>query len=125
MHRSLPRTSDRPSRRLARVLACVCCLLLLLPVLSIRTLVQVQRSNLQESEESRQPTEEERSAEDPIDSRSPGRRTSEHKAHCSVAGSRGAGNCGYSAGYPHGSPFAAITRVEHQLRNGVGGPLRC
>ena len=102
-----------------RVLAPLCCLLLLLPVLNVRLIVA--GSTIQESEESRQPTEEERSSEVSIDARC-GHRRVEQLTAATLTVSRGANSCRVPAPY---SPFAVPERAEHRLRNGVGGPLRC
>jgi hypothetical protein len=105
------------------MMAGLCCLLLLLPVFG--SLVVVQQFGLPE-EESRQTSEEERTSESPIAARSHSRRAGEEaRLHSCVVGNRGVGNRGYSAGHSHGSPFTAIAGVEHQLRNGIGTPLRC
>jgi hypothetical protein len=104
-----------------RVLAALCCLLLLAPVLSVRAVVAVQRWNVQESEESRPASEEERSSEDPIDPRSSSRRYLENLTSGPARpGIRGASSCRLA-----GRPVASFERAEHELRNGIGGPLRC
>ena len=95
----------------------MCCLLLLLPILNVRLIVSGPIG--QEWEESRQPTEEERSSEDSIDARSGQRRQGEQLTTGTLTLSRGANNCRTPAVY---SFFAEIARSEHQLRNGVGGP---
>lgn len=103
-----------------RLLASLCCLLLLLPVLNVRVIVS--GPTRQESEESRQPTEEERSSQDSIDSRGGHRRHGERLTTGTLTIGRGANGYRSAAVY---SPFADLARAEHQLRNGVGGPLRC
>jgi hypothetical protein len=102
-----------------RFLAPLCCLLLLLPVLNVR--LMVPGSSRQETEESRQPTEEERSSEDSIDGRGH-RRHVERSAAITLHIGRGMNSCRVQAVF---SPIADPAPVEHQLRNGVGGPLRC
>jgi hypothetical protein len=104
----------------------LCCLLLLLPMVPLRASLQVQRSVEQESEESREPTEEERPSEDAIDGRSFGRRPTELTVSRSL---RTALLKLVASG-----PLSRAARQSHldrtpcgelEFRNGVGGPLRC
>jgi hypothetical protein len=110
------RTDNHPPG--LRVLAGLCCLLLLLPALNVRPIL-LRASSLQESEESRQPTEEERSSEDTLDVRSGARRWVDlpKSGHISLF-ARGASSCRLAAN-------SLMARAEHRLRNGVGAPLRC
>jgi hypothetical protein len=94
--------------------------LLLLPVLNVRLIVS--SSSVQGSEESRQPTEEERSSEDSIDARNGHRRCVEQVTAVALLVGRGSSSCRASATT---SSSSATERAEHRLRNGVGAPLRC
>ncbi len=127
MHSSLRQGVGLTGRVLtARVLALLCCLLVVQPALSVRVLVQCSML-LESTEEPRQTSEEERATEDLIAPRSHGRRTHEEfKSSPPLACHRGGNHCGRSAGRGHATLHrSASTRGEHHLRNGVGAPLRC
>jgi hypothetical protein len=125
MHTSFRQQCRRCPVLAARLVAILCCLLVLLPAITVRVLVQ--RSVLQETtEESRQTNEEERASEDLIAMRSHGRRTREEcRTSPPLVSHRGASSCGHSNGRSQNTLFLSSMRVEHQLRNGVGAPLRC
>ncbi len=121
MQRRLPHFVERKrSPRGARAIVALCCLLLLLPVLNVQA-ANVARTFGQESEESRQPSEEERPAEDPLEVRHLSRRAAEPIGSRVLAVPRGANSCPMPTG-----PLIGIARARgrHELRNGVGGPLR-
>lgn len=98
----------------------LCCLLLLLPMLIAPA--PMQRAYETESEESRQPAEEERSSEAALNPRPTGGRrfvrTAETRQATANYRTRGNSNCSSGA-------LALLAPSEHQFRNGIGGPLRC
>ena len=103
----------------------LCCLLLLLPTVCGTTSVLVQRSYEQETEESRVPTEEERSSEISIDPRASGRRGSDLAMTRYLAASCLKVSKSGLVDFAGCSLSSRVTPGEHELRNGVGGPLRC
>lgn len=106
-------------------MALFCCLLLLAPMVCARCVVLVRTSLTQEStEESRETNEEERTSEDAADPRSHARRVHDEGKPCSTLASI----CGAARGSSLASlsrRSIAASRAEHELRNGLGSPLRC
>jgi hypothetical protein len=101
------------------VLVALCSLLLLLPVFN-GSIAGPIRSINSESEESRQPCEEERSSENSIQHRLQAGRTVEQRSADRTA----AGRCGVTRCRPAGRA-GLIPPAEHRFRNGCGAPLRC
>jgi hypothetical protein len=101
------------------VLVAVCSLLLLAPVVNGRMVGPVGSLN-SESEEPRQPCEEERSSENLIQHRLHGSRTLQQgSVDRTGTGTRGVTRCRPA------SRAGLIPPTEHRFRNGVGTPLRC
>lgn len=99
----------------------LCCLLLLLPMLIAP--VPMQRAYETESEESRQPAEEERSSEAALD---PGATGGRRCVRLAEARHATANDRPRASGHSSSSSLFVIgSAAEHRSRNGIGGPLRC
>jgi hypothetical protein len=123
MHHHLYRALGWMRRCLsARLAAAVCCLLVLLPTLNVRSIVIASRTSLEELNEESRPSSEDES-EDLLLTSATGRRL---RDECGGTASHCALMCGLPAGVSCGTASAgALLPAEHQLRNGFGAPLRC